>query len=155
MAQNELDEREAKLQEREEALRKAIEGVEEEKKLMAGRSPRDIVPLNIGGSRIHVLRKTLCLFESSMLAAQFSGRWDDNVEKDDDGFFFIDHPYELFMPLINFLRAKAIEVPAYPVSVPEAMKENKDFQRLVEYYGLTPGVFQQRFVHHLGAARAK
>ena len=55
---------------------------------MAGRSPRDIVPLSIGGSRIHVLRKTLCLFESSMLAAQFSGRWDDNVEKDDDGFFF-------------------------------------------------------------------
>ena len=154
VAQNELDEREAKLQEREEALRKAIEGVEEEKKLMAGRSPRDIVPLNIGGSRIHVLRKTLCLFESSMLAAQFSGRWDDNVEKDDDGFFFIDQPSELFMPLINFLRAKAIEAPAYPVSVPEAMKENKDFQRLVEYYGLTPGVFQHRFVHHLGAARA-
>ena len=46
----------------------------------------------------------MCQFESSLLAAKFSGRWDANVEKDADGAFFIDQPIELMMPLINYLR---------------------------------------------------
>jgi hypothetical protein len=29
-----------------------------------------------------------------MLAAKFSGRWDDSLEKDADGNFFIDQPIE-------------------------------------------------------------
>jgi hypothetical protein len=36
--------------------------------------------------------------EGSMLAAKFSGRWDDSLEKDAHGNFFIDEPVELFQP---------------------------------------------------------
>ena len=98
-ARTELERRETKVEEREEALRKALEGVEHEKKLMAGRTPNDVLALNIGGTKIHVLRKTLCQYDKSMLSAHFSGRWDDSVDKDADGYFFIDQPYDLMLPL--------------------------------------------------------
>ena len=101
-AKAELDEREASLERREEQLKKAIEGVDHEKKLMAGRAPSDVLQLNIGGSHCSVSRRTLCQYEPSLLAAKFSGRWDDNVEKDADGRFFIDQPSQLFMPLVDF-----------------------------------------------------
>lgn len=160
-ARTELDEREAKLEEREEALRKAVEGVDHEKKLMAGRKPSDVLPLNIGGTRCHVSRKTLCQFEKSMLAAQFSGRWDDSIEKDADGFFFIDQPHQLMLPLINFLRAKAIETPALPalpfpkeyVSETERQHLLSAFHRVVEHYGMTPFVYQQHFCFRGGLRR--
>ena len=58
-ARAELEEREAKVEEREEALRKALEGVDNEKRLMAGCTPNDVLPLNIGGTKCHVQRKTL------------------------------------------------------------------------------------------------
>ena len=80
-ARGELEERESSLNQREEALRKAIEGVEHEKRLMASRKPSDVLPINVGGTKLSVLRSTLCQFESSLLAAKFSGRWDANIEK--------------------------------------------------------------------------
>ena len=95
MARTELEERESSLEQREEALRKAIEGVEHEKRLMAGRKPSDVLQINVGGTKLSVLRSTMCQLESSLMAAKFSGRWDGNVEKDADGAFFIDHPIEL------------------------------------------------------------
>lgn len=40
-------------------------------------NPTDILTLNVAGEgKIAVLRRTLCLVENSMLATQFSGRWD-------------------------------------------------------------------------------
>ena len=51
----------------------------------------DVIQLNVGGStNIAVLRRTLTQFEDSMLAAKFSGRWDDSLEKDRDGNIFVD-----------------------------------------------------------------
>ena len=146
-ARTELEQRETKVEEREEALRKALEGVDHEKKLMAGRTPNDVLALNIGGTKIHVLRKTLCQYDKSMLSAHFSGRWDDSVDKDADGYFFIDQPYDLMLPLINFLRAKAIEdcMPHSPADLPEEAKNSVDFKRVVEHYTMTPFVFPLRF----------
>ena len=158
-ARAELEEREAKVEEREEALRKALEGVDNEKRLMAGCTPNDVLPLNIGGTKCHVLRKTLTQYDKSLLAARFSGRWDDNIEKDADGFFFIDQPTELMMPLIDFLRAKAIETPAFTTDAPVVYPKSdgkplpakeKHFYRLVEYYGMTPFVYPQCFGLHRG-----
>ena len=153
-ARAELEERESSLKQREEALRKAIEGVEHEKRLMASRKPSDVLPINVGGTKLSVLRSTLCQFESSLLAAKFSGRWDANIEKDADGAFFIDHPIELMLPLINYLRDKAIAEPSVAVDLPHArnaqgeclaVHEYYSFRRLVEYYGMTPFVYQQAF----------
>ena len=75
-----LDQREAKLKEREIALQKAIDELELEKKLMAGGTREEVVKVNVGGTTIMVKRSTLCQCKSSLLAAHFSGRWDDNVD---------------------------------------------------------------------------
>jgi len=164
-AKAELDDREASLERREEQLKKAIEGVSHEKKLMAGRAPSDVLQLSIGGTHCTVSRRTLCQFEQSLLAAKFSGRWDDSVEKDADGRFFIDQPSELFMPLVDFLRAKAIETPGATAVSPPAIGDDKertvtehksagklrsDFRRLLEYYGMTPFVYQLVVSLHRG-----
>lgn len=153
-ASSELDEREKALEQREEALRKAVEGVEHEKRLMAGCTPSDVLSLNIGGIKCTMLRKTLCQYDKSMLAARFSGRWDDSIEKDPDGAYFIDQPYDLMKPLIDFLRAKAIETPSMPAHFPKLPDglDATDFYRAVEYFGLTPFVYQQRFHLHRGLA---
>jgi len=153
-----LDDREEQLEQREEALHNALERLAEEKKLMTGRKLSDVLSLNIGGTKCHACRRTLCLYEPSMLATHFSGRWDDNVEKDSDGCFFIDQPYELFKPLLDYLRDKAIESLDMPVPPPVRGKllpngemstdeiSVKRFDRMVEHYGMTPFVYPQRFV---------
>ena len=68
-----LEDREKSLEKREEALQKALEGVESEKRLMAGRTPKDFLTLNVGGKKILVKREVLCQYEDSLLAAHFSG----------------------------------------------------------------------------------
>jgi len=85
---NALDEREKELQE-------ATEAFEREKAVFGassgdGKKKNDVLYLNIGGNVVNVLRRTLTSVEGSMLASLFSGRWDDNIEKDADGNFFID-----------------------------------------------------------------
>eukprot|EP01082_Thalassiosira_pseudonana_P014108 g12482.t1 g12482 contig6:2003447-2004614(-) len=104
----------------------------------------DVLHLNVGGTLTTVLRRTLISVEGSMLASRFSGRWDDSLEKDRDGHFFIDQPIELFLPMVNYLRAKASETPlAPPVTSPEFESETqrRNFVRMVEYFGMTPGIF--------------
>ena len=41
----------------------------------------DVLTLNVGGVCMSVLRRTLTTVEGSMLAARFSGRWDDSLDK--------------------------------------------------------------------------
>ena len=148
----ELDQREQELERREEALQKAVDGVALEKQMMAGRTPGDVLALNCGGTKIQVLRKTLTQYDKSMLAARFSGRWDDSIEKDAKGAFFIDQPAELMIPLINFLRARAIETPGTIVPPPEAGAplDSERMIDMIEYFGMTPFVYQQRFQLHRG-----
>ena len=153
-AQKELDDRARELDEREAALKKAVDGVDAEKRLMAGQRPSDVIPLNIGGTKTHALRSTLCQYEPSLLAAKFSGRWDDSSPKDADGYFFIDHPYEVFIFLLDFLRAKAIETPDTPVAMPTPAETKCDatLRRIIDYYGLTQFCFPLRAAKHRGVA---
>jgi hypothetical protein len=79
-----------------------------------------------------------------MLASRFSGRWDDSLEKDKSGNFFIDQPIHLFQPMIDYLRARNSETPlGPPVTSPEFETETqrRNFVRMVEYFGMTPGVY--------------
>ena len=114
--------------------------------------PNDVLRLNVGGSRIDVLRRTLTSVEGSMLAAKFSGRWDDSLEKDADGNFFIDQPMELFMPMIKYLRAQACMTPrARPVHSPPFVDDNEgrdNFFRMLEYYGVTLGLYPYGIFQH-------
>lgn len=147
------------LDERKNELEKERTSFEEEKRLFgAGKgSASDLMRLNVAGKRMHVLRRTLTLIEGSMLASQFSGRWDDNLVKDEEGYIFIDQPSDLFEALLDFLRRKASETPRSMPAEPPSLayfggseKRYRDFIRLVEYYGLTHGVFVHKLEQYYG-----
>ena len=136
-----LAERERELEDREKEIKRLKKSLEKDHPNLG--TPNDILRLNIGGTRIDVLRRTLTQIEDSMLESRFSGRWDDSLEQDADGNFFIDQPPELFIPLINYLRAKASETPLTrkaELPVFDKPKELDDFRRMVDYYGLTLGL---------------
>mmetsp|Transcript_20206 Transcript_20206/g.57952 ORF Transcript_20206/g.57952 Transcript_20206/m.57952 type:complete len:332 (+) Transcript_20206:35-1030(+) len=108
-------------------------------------SPNDILTLNVAGEgKISVLRRTLCLVEGSMLATQFSGRWDGGIPRDADGDIFIDLPYDLFKALVDFLRIKSMQSMNDPLlcvttcdcCADPKLVQTRDFQRMVDYYGL-------------------
>lgn len=134
-----LSERERELEAREEELRKALEFFNIEKSADYGNtSPRDLLHLNIGGTKTVIHRGTLTSVPDSMLASMFSGRWDDYIEKDKDGYFFIDQDYSLFEPMLSYLRNKANGTENYPMKSPT---ECQQFLRMVDYYGMTHGLY--------------
>jgi len=109
----------------------------EKERMAAGKHMEDILNLNIGGEKIvSVQRKTLCQVEDSMLAVSFSGRWDDSLVRDKDGAIFVDFRPELFMPLLDFLRAKRVQDPTTPVLMPTVREAEEAFQTMLKYYGL-------------------
>lgn len=141
----------------------------------------DVLRLCIGGSSPHhvvdVTRRTLTCIQGSVLAEQFSGRYDDVLSKNADGHFFIDQPYDLFAALIDFLQRKCSEsMPSSSASlslsfstrltstttIPPATPPTcditfhgdetryRDFLRLLDHYGLTHGVFSYRVTKFFG-----
>jgi BTB/POZ domain len=137
-----LKEREKALDEREQELDKERAMFETE---FPGRGTgSDVLGLNVGGTPTDVLRRTLTQIDGSMLASRFSGRWDDNLEKDPTGRFFVDQPYDLFLPLLNYLRARAIETPrSLPLASPhfDDALSMRNFHRMLDYYGVTFDVY--------------
>ena len=137
------------LEAREKELGLAKKALEQEHPTLG--TPSDVLRLNVGGTRMDVLRRTLTSIEGSMLASKFSGRWDDNLEKDAEGNFFIDQDYNLFSLMINNLRARQNATPlGPPVASPLEEgsgdeQERNDFIRMVEYYGMTLGVYPVEF----------
>ena len=102
---NLLQTKEKELKEREADFSRRVKLFETTNPAMG--SDNDIIQLNVGGrTNIAVLRNLLTQFEGSMLAAKFSGRWDDSMEKDRDGNIFVDQDPENFMLLINYLRMR-------------------------------------------------
>mmetsp|Transcript_18233 Transcript_18233/g.32929 ORF Transcript_18233/g.32929 Transcript_18233/m.32929 type:complete len:346 (+) Transcript_18233:63-1100(+) len=143
------------LEEREEAVAKATAALNRDRSEVFGdKSDSDVLHLNVGGdTTMAVLRRTLTSVEGSMLASRFSGRWDESLEKDRNGNFFIDQPMELFKPMINYLRAKACEMPLGPPVKsphPKDYEMRQDFYRLVEYFGMTAGIYPTIIELHRG-----
>jgi len=149
-----LQKKQQDLEEREAALEKATAELNRGRSEIFGdKSDNDVLHLNVGGDRMSVLRRTLTCVEGSMLASRFSGRWDDTLEKDSDGYFFIDQPMELFRPMINHLRAKSCETPLGPPVKSPYLKDYElrlDFYRMVEYFGMTSGIYPTVIEMHRG-----
>lgn len=148
-------------EEREAALKRERKAFEEEKKLYGAKkegNASDVISLNVGGTRMDVLRRTLTQVEGSLLATKFSGRWDDSLEKDRHGNFFIDQPFDLFEMLVNILRSKQNEVVGAPTTnIPQRStnfdgKEDKwnRFLIMVEYYGVAHALFPLQLKHFYG-----
>lgn len=142
--QNLLQTKEKELKEREADFDRRVKTFESTHPSIGG--DNDVIQLNVGGrTDIAVIRNTLTQFEDSMLAAKFSGRWDDSMEKDRDGNIFIDQDPENFMILINFLRTRMNNrlklVPNLYRPTP-----TYNFCTMLEYYNLIPGVYPQTWV---------
>jgi len=98
----------------------------------------DILTLNVGGTLFTTRRSTLCLCEGCYLANLFSGRWDDSIEKDSEGRFFLDFDPGSFRLALDFLRSIRLEHSSAPIQPPDVPPERQEhFWNLVEYLGLT------------------
>lgn len=68
----------------------------------------DVVYLNVGGTVLATKWSTLTQAQGSALAAWFSGRWEDCLDRDEQGHAFLDFDPDLFQPILSFLRSVAI-----------------------------------------------
>ena len=101
-------------------------------------SDNDIIHLNVGGHKLTTKRSTLCQVEGSLLASMFSGRWEDSLERDQDGAIFFDFNPQHFVVILDYLRAKKIATPENPVPLPKVPDDQaKSFNNLLEYLGLS------------------
>lgn len=134
-----LREREEDLEERERELRRLKERLEKEHPSLG--KPSDVLRLNVAGIElIYVLRRTLTQgLEGSLLESMFSGRWDDSLEKDEDGRFFVDQQADLFVCLVNYLRNKQNETPLSKRT--KSPNPSDIFVAMCEYYGVTFAVY--------------
>lgn len=139
---------------REAELKKSFERLEKEKEILGCGNTNDVIQLNVGGTIMTTLRRTLTYVEDSMLAARFSGRWDDSIEKDKNGNFFIDQPIDIFLPMIDYIRTKQNQTPLTDTPQSPSSKDFSngrkyaDFQRMVEYFGVTLGIFPVQVVNY-------
>lgn len=89
-----------------------------------------------------------------MLASKFSGRWDESLEKDKDGDFFINQEFSLFRPMLAYLRKEKKSTEKYPMKSPNDSskgltgEENSiyDFYGMIEYYGMTDGIYPTKLI---------
>ncbi|KAL3927947.1 MAG: hypothetical protein SGBAC_012866 [Bacillariaceae sp.] len=116
----------------------------------------DVLTLNISGTIMQVLRRTLCSHGHSLLASQFSGKYDDRLIKDADGNFFVNQSFALFSIVLDQLRSRDTWTPHSP-PLESPMEEDfsnhrqyLQFLSLVEYYGITPVIYPTRIKIHKG-----
>lgn len=86
-----------------------------------------------------------------MLASKYSGRWDDQLERDEEGQIFIDFPPHLFEPLVTLLRARLGETkPDWEVPAPTPdyfggdERRYRSFLAMLEYYGIFEAFYPVR-----------
>lgn len=116
-----------------------------------------VLHLNVGGTRMDVLRRTLTSVEGSMLASRFSGRWDESLERDDAGYFFIDQRPRHFEILLNILRDRMNERPGSPPprspDVQTFDNNRADFEafvRMINYYEMSFCIWPTRIKRRRG-----
>lgn len=109
----------------------------EQKLVHLTKDPNDVLEINAGGKVFAMRRSTLCLAEGSVIAALFSGNWDDGQHRDSQGRPFLDVDPYIFDEIVNFPRQKAIEGPEKPAPIPIIAPEKElEFDAVVDYYGL-------------------
>ena len=72
-----------------------------------GEGTHDLVHINVGGDLVTVKRSTLCQHKGSVLANMFSGRWEQKLDRDDDGRVYFDFNPKHFHVILNHLRHTA------------------------------------------------
>jgi hypothetical protein len=77
----------------------------------------------------------------------FSGRWEDSLERDQDGAIFFDFNPQYFLVILDYPRAKKIGTPENPAPLPKVAEEQaKGFNNLLEYLGLSDEIVPAEIV---------
>jgi len=87
--------------------------------------PMNIIKLNIGGSKFLTSKKTLSMATGSLFNLMVNGQY--TIEKDEEGFIFIDRSGKYFDYILNYLRDGTVNLP----------KKEEDLRHLiaeVEFY---------------------
>jgi hypothetical protein len=142
------------LEEREKELQKWDEDLSRWESLLKaaanGAVPDDILSLNVGGrTGIAVHRKTLTLFDRSLLGAKFCRKWEDGLDKDEQGNIFVDQDPDLFIVLINYLRTKRNDVLNLGVPSPP---QSHELDLMLHYYDLMLAVYPVEILQMNGVA---
>lgn len=105
-----FEDREKQLAEDQAELKQQIELFEQEKKLMATVpvADNDVLSLNVAGTLLTTKRSTLTQAEGSALAARFNGRWEQCLDRDDQGRIFLDFDPYCFQQILFYLRSRAL-----------------------------------------------
>lgn len=93
---------------------------------MSGQSG-EIVQLNVGGKRFCTSTQTLMWIPDSFFSSLLSGRIESM--KDETGAIFIDRDPDAFVPILNFLRTKELDLRGLDLKV---------VKHEAEYYGIAP-----------------
>jgi len=92
---------------------------EKAKMVKSGIGNNDLIGLNFGGEHVITVKRSLLLqCENSMLARMFSGRYEDQLDRDKDGNVFFDYSPKVMMPLIEYLRLRRDAAPEESPSLP-------------------------------------
>lgn len=108
-----------------------------------------MVSLNIAGkTSLAVLRAILTQCKGSLLASQFSGRWD--LPKDGEGRIYIEFEPQLFKPLVDHLRTRFMDGEARCTPPPRFSDQQLDakFQEMLQYYGVREWIYRMEPVEH-------
>ncbi len=102
----------------------------------------DMIELNVGGKKMHVLRETLTLIEGSRLEVLFSGRWESKLLRDEEGCVFFDLDSYYFKKVIQYLSlAKKVQGTSKEKKLPNLPKftdahEQKIFSLYINFFRL-------------------
>ncbi|KAK2843146.1 hypothetical protein Q7C36_011361 [Tachysurus vachellii] len=87
----------------------------------------DIIQLNVGGTRYSTSKQTLMWIPDSFFSSLLSGRI--STLRDETGAIFIDRDPTAFVPILNFLRTKELDLRGVSISI---------LRHEAEFYGITP-----------------
>jgi len=150
-----LQEHASQLRAMERKIQEERDRFEEEKRRFCkpgGTETSEMVTLNVGGeANVAVTRSTLTQCEDSMLAAAFSGRWEE-LPQDSGGRVYVDFAPILFLPLLEHLKARRREEPGGAIVQPPASFEDplrdEQFIDMLRHYRMLDWVYRQAPVEH-------
>jgi len=134
-----------RIEEEREQLQRERDGFERMKQQISQVHFSQTVKLDVGGHQFKTSLSTLRK-EESMLSSMFSGSG-FKVEKDEDGYYFIDRPGTPFVHILHYLQTGVFIPPANPTHL-KLLKLEADFYQirsLIEI--LSPKIHECKFAH--------
>ncbi|XP_033110842.1 BTB/POZ domain-containing protein KCTD3-like [Anneissia japonica] len=104
-----------------------------------GFSPGEIIKLNVGGTKFSTSKQTLSWVPDSFFSSLLSGRI--SSMRDEEGAIFIDRDPVVFVPILNYLRTKDLDVRGVNLTT---------LRHDAEFYGISPLVKKLSLCEDLG-----